>query len=92
MTIRQVEAVYENGVLRPLEPLGLDAHQQVTVSILDSSEDPLRSYLDLSYIETVRREVDAMDNVPCIEEVRSITSKDPASWAAAIIADRRERP
>jgi len=76
---RQVEAVYENGMLRPLEPLGLDEHQQVTVRIMDSSEDPLRSYLDLGYIESLRKEVDAMDYVPSIAEVRAITSKDPTS-------------
>jgi hypothetical protein len=78
-------------MLRPLEPLGLDEHQQVTVRIMDSSEDPLRSYLDLGYLECVRKEVDAMDYVPNIEEVRAITSKDPTSWAEAIIADREDR-
>ena len=88
---RQVEAVYENGMLRPLEPLGLDEHQQVTVRIIDSSEDPLRSYLDLEYIESVKKEVDAMDYIPSLEEVRAITSKDPTSWAEAIIADREDR-
>ena len=88
---RQVEAVYENGMLRPLEPLGLDEHQQVTVRIIDSSEDPLRSYLDLGYIERIKKEVDAMNHIPSIEEVRAITSKDPASWAEAIIAGREDR-
>lgn len=29
----QVEAIYENGVLRPLSPLGLDEHEHVTVVI-----------------------------------------------------------
>jgi predicted DNA-binding antitoxin AbrB/MazE fold protein len=88
---RQVEAIYENGMLRPLEPLGLNEHQQVTVRIMDSSEDPLRPYLDLSYIESVKREVDAMDYVPSIEEVRAITSKDHTSWTEAVIADREDR-
>jgi predicted DNA-binding antitoxin AbrB/MazE fold protein len=91
VTTRQVEAVYENGMLRPLEPLGLDEHQQVTLRIVDSSEDPLHPYLDLAYIECVKREVDAMDYIPSIEEVRAITSKDPTSWADAIIADREDR-
>jgi predicted DNA-binding antitoxin AbrB/MazE fold protein len=54
---RQVEAVYENGMLRPLEPLGLDEHQQVTLRIIDSSDDRLRSYLDLAYVESVTKEV-----------------------------------
>lgn len=88
---RQVEAVYENGVLRPLEPLGLDEHQQVTVRIMDSSDDPLQSYLDLPYIESVRKEVEAMDCIPSIEEVRAITSKDPTTWAGTIIAEREDR-
>ena len=73
-----------------MEPLGLHEHQQVTVRIIDSSEDPLRSYLDLEYIECVKKEVDAMDHVPSLEEVRAITSKDPTSWAEAIIADRED--
>ena len=89
--IRQVEAVYENGMLRPLEPLGLDEHQQVTVRIIDESKDPLHSYLDLAYIESVKKEVDAMDYIPSIEELRAITSKDPPSWAEAVIADREGR-
>jgi predicted DNA-binding antitoxin AbrB/MazE fold protein len=86
-----VEAVYENGMLRPLEPLGLDEHQQVTVRIIDSSEDPFRSYLDLGYMESVKKEVDAMDYIPSIDEVLAATSKDPASWAEAIIAGRADR-
>jgi predicted DNA-binding antitoxin AbrB/MazE fold protein len=88
---RQVEAVYENGMLRPLEPLGLDEHQQVTLRIIDSSDDRLRSYLDLAYVESVTKEVDAMDHIPSIDEVRAATSKDPASWAEAVIAGREDR-
>jgi hypothetical protein len=74
-----------------LEPLGLDEHQQVTVMIVDSSADPLRSYLDLDYTEGVKKEVDAMDYIPSIEEIWAITSKDPTSWAEAIIAERADR-
>ena len=88
---RQVEAVYENGMLRPLEPLGLDEHQQVTLRIIDSSDDPVRSYLDLAYLESVQKEVDAMDDIPSIDEVRAATSKDPASWAEAVTAGREDR-
>ena len=35
--IRTVKAVYENGVLRPLEPLELAEHQPVTVTVDESS-------------------------------------------------------
>lgn len=30
---KRLEAVYENGVLRPLEPVDLEEHQRVTVTI-----------------------------------------------------------
>ncbi|MBK5291611.1 MAG: antitoxin family protein [Acidobacteriia bacterium] len=33
--IRRVETVYENGILRPLEPLPLEEHQHVTVMITE---------------------------------------------------------
>ena len=33
--VRQLEAVYEKGVLRPLEPLFLPEHQNVTLTIDD---------------------------------------------------------
>jgi predicted DNA-binding antitoxin AbrB/MazE fold protein len=36
---RQLEAVYEHGVLRPLEPLGLVEHQRVRLAI---EEKPAR--------------------------------------------------
>ena len=59
--------------------------------IIDSSDDPLRSYLDLAYIESVTKEVDAMDDIPSIDEVRAATAKDPTSWAEAVIAGREDR-
>jgi predicted DNA-binding antitoxin AbrB/MazE fold protein len=88
---KQVEAIYEKGMLRPLEPLELDENQHVTLTIVDSTGDPLCSYLDLGYVESIKKEVDAMEHVPSMEEVRALTSKDPASWAEAIIADREDR-
>ena len=32
-----------------------------------------------------------MGRVPTLEEIHKITSKDPSSWAEAIIAEREER-
>jgi predicted DNA-binding antitoxin AbrB/MazE fold protein len=34
---KQLQAVYKNGVLQPLEPLSLEEMQQVKVTITDSS-------------------------------------------------------
>ena len=50
-----------------------------------------RSYPDVSYMEAIRGEVEAMGPVPSREEILEITAKDPASWSDAIIAEREER-
>ncbi len=36
----QVDAVYENGVLRPLQPLDLKEHEHVVVSVVKASPLP----------------------------------------------------
>jgi predicted DNA-binding antitoxin AbrB/MazE fold protein len=38
--VRQLDAVYEQGVLRPLEPLALSEHQRVRLT-LDERTEPL---------------------------------------------------
>jgi len=88
---KQIEAVYENGLLRPLEPLPLAEQQHVQVIISDFTPDPLASMIDYSFLEKARREVEAAAYVPTHEEVRRMTAKDTTSWAEAIIAERRER-
>ena len=86
-----VDAVYENGVLRPLEPLPLEEHQHVRVTISSISADSLASLVDRSFLEQARREVAAAGYIPTHEEVRRMTAKDPSSWSEAIIAEREER-
>jgi predicted DNA-binding antitoxin AbrB/MazE fold protein len=39
-----VEAVYENGVLKPVEPLPLKEHEQVRVTIQQGDTPLLRAY------------------------------------------------
>ena len=88
---RQVEAVYENGMLRPLEPLPLEEHQRVTVVITDAQARPERAYLDVDYVASVRKEVQTKGRIPSLEEIRRITATDPSSWAEAVNAEREER-
>ena len=78
-------------MLRPLEPLSLEEHQHVRVTVEDIIVDPLASMIDQSFLEKARKEIAAADRVPTLEEVRRITAKDPSSWAEAIIAEREER-
>jgi predicted DNA-binding antitoxin AbrB/MazE fold protein len=40
---RQIQAVYENGVLRPLEPLKLDEGEELDVVLLPRSESRARA-------------------------------------------------
>jgi predicted DNA-binding antitoxin AbrB/MazE fold protein len=83
----QVDAVYENGVLRPLQPLDLKAHEHVLVSIVTVAA-PNRSSLAVDYIETIKKELRDSDRAPRKEEVRRRLAKIPESMAAELIAER----
>ena len=86
-----VDAVYENGVLRPLEPLPLEEHQRVRVTISSISGDSLAPLVDQSFLQQARKEVAAAGYIPTHEELRRMTAKDTSSWSEAIIAEREER-
>ena len=87
----QVEAVYENGVLKPLQPLDLAEHERVSVSVT-KAEPALRSpQLDTAYLESLRTELLNAGPAPGIEEVRRRLSKIPGSMTGDFIAERGER-
>jgi len=85
----QVNAVYENGVLRPLQPLDLKEHEHVVVNVVKATTSS-RSMLDVKYIEKVKREQDSKP-APGIQEVRRRLAKIPGSMAAEIVAERGDR-
>lgn len=89
--MQEIEAIYENGNLRPLQPLSLAEHQHVRVTISDIPADPLAEMIDYAYLEYARKEVAAASYIPNHEEVRRMTAKDPTSWSDAINAQREER-
>ena len=82
----QVDAVYENGVLRPLQPLDLREHEHVVVSVVKATLS--RSNLAVEYIEKLKRELKDTEPAPGLEEVRKRLAKIPGSMAAEIIAER----
>ena len=88
---KQVEAIYENGVLRPLEPLPLAERQRVTVMIGIGADQARHSHLDVEFIERAKRELASVDSIPTLEEVRQMLSKDKSSWADHVIAEREGR-
>ena len=84
--IRSVEAIYEHGVLRPLEPLALTESQRVKLTI---SEVPsARSQRDLGIVERARAEVATAGTIPTIEEVRAALRSIPGSLSQDVIAER----
>ena len=84
--IQQVEAVYEHGVLRPLEPLALTESQRVKLTISDSSSG--RSQRDLMLVERARTEIAARQALPTIEEVRFLLASIPGSLSQDVIEER----
>ena len=86
----QVDAVYENGVLRPLEPLDLREHERVLISIVKAAVQG-RSNLAVEYIESVKEGLQEAEPAPGLDDVRRRLAKIPGSMAAEIVADRGER-
>ncbi len=84
---REIQAIYENGVLRPLEPLELEEQQRIRITI--DNGDPLADLLDTEFMEWCARKSEG--EVSSIEEVRQMLSKIKGSMADVIIAEREER-
>lgn len=85
---KTLSAIYENGLLRPLEPLSLNEHQRVSVTVSDVAIDPVDKWLDHEYMTMV----DSMDEpVPSLSEVRQILSKIPGDLSDTIRAERDAR-
>ncbi len=84
---REIQAIYENGVLRPLEPLELEEQQRIRITI--DNGDPLADLLDTEFMEWCARKSEG--EVASIEEVRQMLSKIKGSMADFIIAEREER-
>jgi len=85
---RQIEVVYEKGVLRPLAPLPEEIREQqhliVTVEPLDGRE----VWLDAACVAAAARDAEP---VVSLEEVRKILANIHGPLAQAVAAEREER-
>ena len=81
------EAVYENGILRPLEALELanSEHVQVTISSLPEPAGDLAAYFEPGEWEASKRDDITLD------EVRRALSSIRGSLSDTVIASRDER-
>jgi len=81
-----VRAVYEDGVLRPLEPLALPENHVVDLTLSDGiSVPPVR------FVPQERYSAQADANVT-LEEVRRSLAKIPGSLVQDFSDERGERP
>jgi predicted DNA-binding antitoxin AbrB/MazE fold protein len=80
---RQIEAVYENGVLRPLEQLSLQDSEQVTITVHSGEE----GWLDSDYVAMAQMEGDP---AVTIATVRTALAAIQGSLSDVVIDERGE--
>lgn len=84
---KTVQAVYENGVLYPLEPLPLQERQQVTVLVSDS----IAIAPDHPLLVSPEEWSEAAQDGVSLDEVRQALSTISGSLSEAVLEERRER-
>jgi len=84
---KTVQAVYEDGVLKPLEPIPLEDRQEVTVTISDEGDIPREHSLVASPDEWA----DAAGDSISLDEVRSALATIRGSLSEAVVEERRDR-
>ncbi len=86
MMSTRVEAIYEDGVLRPVTRLGLMEHERVTITV-----EPLDDDLDHEYVARCRAELAGLDRLPTLKETQDLLRGVPGSFAQEIIRARGNR-
>ena len=87
----QVDAVYQNGILKPLQPLDLAEYAQVVLTITPAVNTLGFSQPDTECAEGLRRKLAGAQPAPGLDEVRRRLSKIPGSMAADFVAEREDR-
>jgi Protein of unknown function DUF104 len=71
---QRLEAVYEKGVFRPLQPVSLRENQRVTLTPGDGGNGPPEGeWLDIEYLRACAPETD--DSIP-LEGIRQALAKE----------------
>lgn len=86
--VKTLSAVYENGMLRPLETLPLKEHQRVRVTVSDVFDGNADAWLDHEYLASLDG---SQEPEPTLEEVRRVLSKIPGNLSDDIRAERDSR-
>ena len=85
LVTQSLQAIFEKGVLRPLEPLSLTEHQQVTVIVSDQKDE---DWADASFLRYVESQA---DESVTLEQVRSALAKISGSMLEDFRKERDER-
>lgn len=90
---QRIDAIFENGVFRPEEPVNIANGQLVSLNVepraaADDDLSDLADLLDTEFIESCRRQAGP---VPSLEEVRSALSTFKGSVSDLIAEERDER-
>lgn len=74
----EIPAIFENGVFRPLSPLGLPEREQVTLVVKRSDETAQRidSELVAKQRELLRRARSECDALPSVPQNDALTNRD----------------
>ena len=83
----RVEAIYENGALRPLQPLELAEQERVTLDIVPSNPDV---DLDHAFIARCRAEVAGLEKMS-LEQIQVMLSGMTGTFEEAIHEQRGPR-
>jgi predicted DNA-binding antitoxin AbrB/MazE fold protein len=86
----QVDAVYQNGILRPLQPLHLPENERVVVTVSPAAQALGFGQGDTEYLEGLRRKPIGAEPAPGLEDVRRRLSKIPGSMAPDFAAERED--
>jgi predicted DNA-binding antitoxin AbrB/MazE fold protein len=81
---QRIDAIYENGVLQPLEPLNLPEHERVSITVESANDE---DWLDHDAMRMAEAEGDP--SIP-LEAVRKALASIPGSLAETVIAERGE--
>jgi predicted DNA-binding antitoxin AbrB/MazE fold protein len=86
---RTLEAIYEKGILRPLQPVDLRENQRVTLTITEQENArPGGDWLDVEYLQSCAGEA---DESLTLEAVHQALSKIPGSLTDDFVAERDDR-
>ena len=69
--IQQVDAIYENGVLRPLQPLHLKEAAKVQVLVSEDTSNSSSELIDQELLKYALARTNLLSVIPTLEEVRT---------------------